>query len=103
MRESEWVGPIGAHYFLISNGRTVAKMRAIKWKNDSFRNTSFGKTGGLFSYKFIYTGAESFYEEQKPYLWGSDDPEEDSGFYGKECMVRFAEEYYINKNGTHST
>ena len=40
---------------------------------------------------------EDFYKETKPYLWNSDLPQKDEGFYGKDDMERFAEEYHQAK------
>ena len=37
---------------------------------------------------------EDFYKEACPYLWNSDSPQKDEGFYGKEDMKRFAEMYH---------
>ena len=40
---------------------------------------------------------EDFYKETEPYLWDSDLPQKDEGFYGKDDMKRFAEEYHQAK------
>ena len=40
---------------------------------------------------------EDFYKETKPYLWESDSPQKDEGFYGKDDIKRFAEEYHQAK------
>ncbi|MGV6830267.1 MAG: hypothetical protein ACWA5P_01735 [bacterium] len=40
---------------------------------------------------------EDFYKETKPYLWNSDSPQKDEGFYGKDDMKRFAEAYHQAK------
>ena len=37
---------------------------------------------------------EEFYKEEKPYLWRSDLPQKDEGFYGKSDMIRFARNYH---------
>jgi hypothetical protein len=40
---------------------------------------------------------EDFYKETSPYLWNSDSSQKDEGFYGKDDMKRFAEEYHQSK------
>ncbi len=40
---------------------------------------------------------EDFYKEKSPYLWNSDSPQKDEGFYGKDDMKRFAEAYHQAK------
>ena len=40
---------------------------------------------------------EDFYKKTKPYLWNSDWNQEDEGFYGKDDMKQFAEEYHQHK------
>ena len=40
--------------------------------------------------------AKEFYEKESPYLWNSDDTQKDEGFYGKDDMIKFANQYALH-------
>ncbi len=40
---------------------------------------------------------EEYYKQKKPWLWDSDLPQEDEGYYGKDDMIEFAKQYAQSK------
>lgn len=40
--------------------------------------------------------AKEFYDKGNPYLWSSDDSQKNEGFYSKNDMIKFANQYTLS-------